>query len=231
MSDWTHPTEKIRTAAELDALVHARAFVPDVQEVINDDAGDDPDPQWVYDRLVESLAVIDALAAALSAPAPAPSVVPDAAVDAVARALADDWNPGRDPVVTAMFRDYAHTALTAALPFLTAAPSAVSDAAGLGDRIAALSARLAAVGFPACMCHPGDDDSERCLPSPQDWRAEIERAALSSTTLTATPSATREAVEAVIFEADDERVLEVHEVRSLASRLLARFTITPKEDR
>lgn len=49
--------------------------------------------------------------------------------------------------------------------------------------------------------------------------------------LTAAPSATREAVEAVIFEADDECVLEVHEVRSLASRLLARFTITPKEDR
>lgn len=49
--------------------------------------------------------------------------------------------------------------------------------------------------------------------------------------LTAAPSATSEAVEAVIFEADDECVLEVHEVRSLASRLLARFTITPKEDR
>lgn len=59
-----------------------------------------------------------------SAPAPAPSVVPEAAVEAVARALADDWNPGRDPVVTAMFRDYARTAVTAALPFLTAAPSA-----------------------------------------------------------------------------------------------------------
>jgi hypothetical protein len=49
-------------AVERAALTHARAFVPDVQEVINDDAGDDPDPQWVYDRLVESLAVIDSLA-------------------------------------------------------------------------------------------------------------------------------------------------------------------------
>ena len=49
--------------------------------------------------------------------------------------------------------------------------------------------------------------------------------------LTAAPSVTREAVVAVIFEADVECVLEVHEVRSLASRLLARFTITPKEDR
>ena len=45
------------------------------------------------------------------------------------------------------------------------------------------------------------------------------------------PSVVPEAVEAVIFEADDECVLEVHEVRSLALRLLARFTITPKEDR
>ena len=47
----------------------------------------------------------------------------------------------------------------------------------------------------------------------------------------AIPSVVPEAVEAVIFEADDECVLEVHEVRSLALRLLARFTITPKEDR
>lgn len=168
--------------------------------------------------------------------------VPEAAVERAARAMQAENAPKPDPLnrdqreeqddaTIATYRTLARPALAAALPFLTVAPSAVSDAAGLGDRIAALSARLAAVGFPACMCHPGDDDSERCLPSPQDWRAEIERAALSSTTLTAAPSATREAVEAVIFEADDECVLEVHEVRSLASRLLARFTITPKEDR
>lgn len=120
MSDWTHPTEKIRTAAELDALVHARAFVPDVQEVINDDAGDDPDPQWVYDRLVESLAVIDALAAALSAPAPAPSVVPDAAVTAFKAAWHAADAEGR---AGERVRD----GLTAALPLLTAAPSATRD--------------------------------------------------------------------------------------------------------
>ena len=61
----------------------------------------------------------------------------------------------------------------------------------------------------------------------------LTRAALAAALplLTAAPSVTREAVEAVIFEADDECVLEVHEVRSLASRLLARFTITPEEDR
>ena len=120
------------------------------------------------------------------------------------------------------------------------APSVVSDAAGLGDRIAVLSARLAAVGFPACTCHPGDDDSERCLPRPQDWRAEIERAALSSTTLTATPSATREEVARTWHEAAPEydpgawdRASERARERSLhrADALLARFTITPKEDR
>ena len=120
------------------------------------------------------------------------------------------------------------------------APSVVSDAAGLGDRIAALSARLAAVGFPACTCHPGDDDSERCLPRPQDWRAEIERAALSSTPLTAAPSATREEVARTWHEAAPEcgpgaweRASERVRERSLprADALLARFNITPKEGR
>ena len=124
------------------------------------------------------------------------------------------------------------------------APSVVSDAAGLGDRIAALSARLAAVGFPACTCHPGDDDSERCLPSPQDWRAEIERAALSSTTLTAAPSATREEVARLVdpsgwryfdtgmFPPDHPASTGVvHNSRETADALLARFNNTPKEDR
>ena len=133
------------------------------------------------------------------------------------------------------------------------APSVVSDAAGLGDRIAALSARLAAVGFPACTCHPGDDDSERCLPSPQDWRAEIERAALSSTTLTAAPSATREATEDEVTEVVTEALTDAYRaergmsrhtgltahdesvIRDQAAHVVsladARFNITPKEDR
>lgn len=119
-----------------------------------------------------------------SAPAPAPSAVTEAAVEAAASAVRKErafsaavaFGVPMDAVPQCA-EMIARAGLTAALPFLTVAPSAVSDAAGLGDRIAALSARLAAVGFPACMCHPGDDDSERCLPSPQDWRAEIERAA------------------------------------------------------
>ena len=133
------------------------------------------------------------------------------------------------------------------------APSVVSDAAGLGDRIAALSARLAAVGFPACTCHPGDDDSERRLPSPQDWRAEIERAALSSTTLTAAPSATREATEDEVTEVVTEALTDAYRaergmsrhtgltahdesvIRDQAAHVVsladARFNITPTEDR
>lgn len=68
-------------------------------------------------------------------------------------------------------------------------------------------------------------------PSDETVQAALTDARAALPLLTAAPSATREAVEAVIFEADDECVLEVHEVRSLASRLLARYNMTPKEDR
>ena len=43
-----------------------------------------------------------------------------AAIQAGAKALADDWNPDRDPVLTAMFSDYSATALAAATPHLRA---------------------------------------------------------------------------------------------------------------
>ena len=33
--------------------------------------------------------------------------------DELAQLLADDWNPDRDPILTAMFRDYAESILTA----------------------------------------------------------------------------------------------------------------------
>ena len=33
--------------------------------------------------------------------------------DQLAALLADDWNPNRDPILTAMFRDYAQTILDA----------------------------------------------------------------------------------------------------------------------
>ena len=44
-----------------------------------------------------------------------------AAIQAGAKALADDWNPDRDPVLTVMFSDYSTTVLTAATPHLRAA--------------------------------------------------------------------------------------------------------------
>ena len=47
--------------------------------------------------------------------------VPEAAIKAAAQAMADDWNPDRDPVLTAMFSDYSATALAAATPHLRAA--------------------------------------------------------------------------------------------------------------
>jgi hypothetical protein len=52
------------------------------------------------------------------------------AVEAAAKAMADDWNPDRDPILTAMFRDYAMSALTAALPHIaTPALPSVEDVA------------------------------------------------------------------------------------------------------
>ena len=45
-------------------------------------------------------------------------------------------------------------------------------------RIDVLNARLAAIGFPRCACHPAEDDSERCLPDPARWLAEVKAEAL-----------------------------------------------------
>ena len=41
-----------------------------------------------------------------------------AAIEAAAKAMADDWNPDRDPILTAMFRDHADSARAAAEPHL-----------------------------------------------------------------------------------------------------------------
>lgn len=38
-------------------------------------------------------------------------------------------------------------------------------------RIRLLEARLDAIGFPRCRCHPAQDDSEHCLPDPARWVA------------------------------------------------------------
>ena len=76
--------------------------------------------------------------AAGHAPAPAPSVVPEAAVEAGARAMQAENTPRPDPLnrdqreeqddaTIATYRTLTRAALTAVLPFLTAAPSATRD--------------------------------------------------------------------------------------------------------
>ena len=41
--------------------------------------------------------------------------------------------------------------------------------AALVRRNRQLDATLAALGYPRCTCHPADDDSEHCLPTPEAW--------------------------------------------------------------
>ena len=43
------------------------------------------------------------------------------------------------------------------------------------QRINQLENTLTALGYPRCMCHPIEDDSEHCLPSPSQWLAERDR--------------------------------------------------------
>ena len=115
-----------------------------------------------------------------TAPAPAPSVVPETAVEAGARAMQAENTPRPDPLnrdqreeqddaTIATYRTLTRAALAAALPLLTAAPSATRD--------------------------------------------EVARAIRSVT------------------DHWDEPLDEVHDVPPVADALLARFTMTPKEDR
>ena len=55
--------------------------------------------------------------------------IPDVAVEAAARALDANFNPDRYPIMAAMFRDYASTALAAAAPYIAA--QALRDAADI----------------------------------------------------------------------------------------------------
>ena len=156
------------------------------------------------------------LLALLDAPAPAPSVVPEAAVEAAASAVRKErafsaaaaFGVPMDGVPQCA-EMIARTALTAALPFLTAAPSEV-------ERIArALTETTALTGA----------DALRIVQAAQAMSA---------------PSATRDEVARTWHEAAPEcgpgawdRASERVRERSLprADALLARFNITPKEDR
>lgn len=51
----------------------------------------------------------------------------DKAIEAAAKAMSDDWNPDRDPILTAMHRDYAASAIDAAIPHLLEPIEALAD--------------------------------------------------------------------------------------------------------
>ena len=136
-------TRTITTAAELDALP--------VKVVLLDEGGwpvwRDPHTGWCAPNgtqgIPADLLIADGAPLTVlhdpSAPAPAPSVVPEAAVERAARAMQAENAPKPDPLnrdqreeqddaTIATYRTLARTALTAALPFLTAAPSATREA-------------------------------------------------------------------------------------------------------
>ena len=49
------------------------------------------------------------------------------------------------------------------------------------QRIRQLEDTLTALGYPRCTCHPIEDDSEHCLPSPAQWLAERDREVAAKT--------------------------------------------------
>ena len=92
---------------------------------------------------------------------PLNSLCPDSdVIERAARAMADDWNPDRDPILTAMFRDYANTLATAGL----LAPSDTFASAKSGEEAIQRLARAAfmvdgthhfwvdELGRPVCLC-------------------------------------------------------------------------------
>ena len=147
-------TRTITTAAELDALPtgsvvlgadHPAEPRRPLGERIS--ARWDPDARWnvdgrhYYGATETVLAVLGGAVTVLHDPAasaPAPSVVPEAAVERAARAMQAENAPKPDPLnrdqrgeqddaTLATYRTLARAALTAALPFLTAAPSATRE--------------------------------------------------------------------------------------------------------
>ena len=182
-------TRKIRTAAELDALP-ARSIVRlatghaayrGTGSWVSTD-GDGPPIEYDIDRILPATVLHDP-----SAPAPAPSVVPEAAVEAAASAVRKERAFSAAAAFGVPIDDVPHcaemiarAALTAALPLLTAAPSATRD-------------EVARAMFAADPAHRhGADEFDR-----------LRALGLDVTTHYATQ----------------------------ADALLARFNITPKEDR
>lgn len=191
---------------EPGVAIHALRAV--IDEALADALGDTFSPS-VMDDLTRR--VHDSITAAPHLTAQA--VVSDTAVEAL-DALVEAAKIGVPADVRQMVDDFARDVRAG---LLTAAPEA--------SRIAVLEARLAALGYPSCKCHPADDDSERCLPDPAQWIAEVRGSA---------PSATREELSALLLtflRPPKHGGSWTYSPDEAADALLARFTITPKEDR
>ena len=63
----------------------------------------------------DALAEFDRFIARIKADALREALLSDEAVERAARAMDENFNPDRHPIMAAMFRDYAKTALTAAI--------------------------------------------------------------------------------------------------------------------
>ena len=74
-----------------------------------------------------------------------------------------------------VLRDLGRSARVDVLRLLDALAAAEAEATRYRERVGTLDARLAALGYPKCACHPADDDSERCLPDPQTWTRAAKR--------------------------------------------------------
>ena len=66
-------------------------------------------------RRGDALAEFDRFIARIKADALREALLSDEAVERAARAMDENFNPDRHPIMAAMFRDYAKTALTAAI--------------------------------------------------------------------------------------------------------------------
>ena len=226
-------TRTITTAAELDALP--------VKVVLLDEGGwpvwRDPHTGWCASNGTQSipadLLIADGAPLTVlhdpSAPAPAPSGVPEAAVDAAASAVRKERAFSAAAAFGVPMDDVpqcaemiARTALTAALPFLTAAPSEV-------ERIArALTETTALTGADALRIV----QAAQAMSAPSATReaTEDEVTEVVTEALTDAYRAERGMSRHTDLTAHDESVIrdQAAHVVSLAD---ARFTITPQEDR
>lgn len=215
-------TRMITTAAELDALpVGSVVLGADLPDVPRRPLGErisprrDPDARWnvdgrhYYGATETVLAVLGGAATVLHdppGPAPAPSVVPEAAVEAL-DALVEIAKVGLVGSVRQRVDDLAKVVRAA----LTAAPSEV-------ERIArALTETTALTGADALRIV----QAAQAMSAPSATRDEVARAV---------DAGIRGTTDGDLIDADAD-IPAGEAVRLATDALLARFTITPKEDR